>query len=86
MSDVVVSAAERLRDALTGFDAGCYSGWECALIVEALAVTEKACSAARALAAVRAVAEGAHRERGFADGERWLARKTGSTRSTPVER
>jgi hypothetical protein len=62
------------------FDADAYSGSECAEIAEDLAITVKACTAAISLAAARAVGEHAHRERGFADGERWLAQRTGTTR------
>lgn len=68
-----------LRAALAGFDPGFYSGADCALLAEELAATEKACTAARLLAAARAVGAGAHRERGFSDGAAWLARQSGST-------
>jgi Domain of unknown function (DUF222) len=80
VSSVEVSAAERLRDTLSTFDPDRRTGSECALIAEAMAATEKACAAVRVLAAARAVNEGSHRERGFSDGERWLAQHTGSTR------
>jgi hypothetical protein len=52
---------------------------DCAAVVEELAVTEKACAAARSRAAVRAAGCGAHRQRGFADGSDWLARATGTS-------
>ncbi len=50
-------------------------------MAEALARTEKSCGGARARAAARAVACGAHKDRGFADGADWLAQKTGSSRA-----
>ena len=80
MSEGMVSVSGRLREMLSTFDAEAYSGSECAVIAEDLAMTEKACMAARVLAAARAVKEQAHRERGFTDGERWLAIQSGSTR------
>jgi len=73
----VLAAARMLRDALVGFDAALCSGADCAVVVEELAATEKACAAARALAAVRAGECGTHREKGFADTADWLARATG---------
>ena len=80
MSEGMVSVSGRLREMLSTFDADAYSGSECAVIAEDLAVTEKACTAAMSLAAARAVKEQAHRERGFTDGEGWLAVQSGSTR------
>jgi hypothetical protein len=64
---------------LVGFDAALYSGEDCAVVVEELAATQKACAAARALAAARAGECGAHRQKGFADAADWLARATGSS-------
>ena len=55
------------------------SGAECAVVAEALSRTEKACAAARARAAARAVACGQHKARGFADGADWLAARAGTT-------
>jgi hypothetical protein len=68
-----------LRDALVGFDPALSAGEDCAVVVEELAATEKACAAARALAAARAGECGAHRQKGFADAADWLARATGTS-------
>jgi hypothetical protein len=54
VSQPVLQAAQLLRDALAGFDPAVLSGADCARAVEELALTEKACGAARALAAARA--------------------------------
>jgi len=64
---------------LAEFDPRLLSGADCALLAETLAATEKACAAARATAAARAIECRAHTERGFADGIAWLARHTGTT-------
>jgi HNH endonuclease len=79
VSGSVLECARALRAALSGFDAALVGGGDCARLVEELAVTEKACAAVRVLAAVRAVESGSHRERGFHDGVKWLARQSGST-------
>lgn len=71
--------AGELRDELAAFEPSLFSGGDCAQLVEALAATEKACGAAKARAAARAAQCGAHRERGFADPEDWLARASGSS-------
>jgi hypothetical protein len=75
----VVAAAQCLRDALLGFEPAGLSSADCAMLVEALAATEKACAAARARAAARAAEHGAHRDQGFADAAEWLARHSGSS-------
>jgi hypothetical protein len=74
------STAERFYADLLSFDADLYTGSECAAIAEKMAVIGKACSAVGVIAAARAVREQAHRERGFTDGERWLAQQSGTTR------
>jgi HNH endonuclease len=79
VSGSVLSAASALREALSGFEPGEFSGGDCAALAEELAVTEKACATARLLALARAARAGAHRERGFKDGAAWLARQSGST-------
>ena len=86
MSSVLLSGAPSLRDtaaclreALAAFDPDLLSGTDCAHAAEELAATEKACAAARLLAAARAVVCGAHRERGFSDGAAWMARQVGGT-------
>ncbi len=79
MPDGVLAAAEELRQALAGFDPKLLSGADCAVVAEALALTENACAAVRALAAARAIETGAHTQRGFSDGIVWLARHAGST-------
>ncbi|HVA75921.1 MAG TPA: HNH endonuclease signature motif containing protein [Acidimicrobiales bacterium] len=81
MSAGLLSGLKDLRVALVGFDAGVYSGADCAVLAEELAATEKACGAARLLAAARAIHAGAHKDRGFAEGADWLARHSGSTGS-----
>jgi hypothetical protein len=77
----VAELAQELCTEITTFDPALYSGADCALLAEALARTEKACAGARARAAARAVACGAHRDRGYPDGADWLAQKTGTSRA-----
>src|SRR6185312_9805707 len=71
--------AAGLRAELTEFEPDCFSGDDCALIAEELAATQKACAAASASAAKRALECRAHRGRGFTGGVEWMARTTGST-------
>jgi hypothetical protein len=68
MSSPVMAASVALREALTRFEPGQFSGMDCARLAEELAVTEKACATARLLAVPRATEAGAHKERGFKDG------------------
>jgi hypothetical protein len=75
----LLAAARALRDALAGFEPRLRSGEDCATVVEELAATEKACAAARAVAAARAGECGLHRQKGFADAADWLARTTGTS-------
>jgi hypothetical protein len=75
----LLSAAVSLREALSGFEPALLSGADCGRLAEELAATEKACAAARVLAAARAVECGAHRERGFQDGAAWVAHQAGGT-------
>ena len=75
----LLEAAAELRRELATFEPGVYSALDCARLAEELATTEKACGAARLLAAARAVACGAHRESGVADPARWIARQCGTT-------
>ncbi len=77
----LINAASSFRDALWRFDPQIVSAAECAEIAESLAATEKACAAVRLIASDRAVAGGAHAERGFKDGASWMARHCGSTSS-----
>ncbi len=79
MAASVRAAAAALREALAGFEPAEWPGAECAGLAEELARTEKACAAARLLAAARAVEAGAHRDHGAPDGAAWLARQGGST-------
>jgi len=79
VSTTVLSLASSLRRALSCFEPGELAGADCARLAEELAATEKACTAARLLAAARAVSAGAHTERGFSDGAEWMARHAGST-------
>jgi Domain of unknown function (DUF222)/HNH endonuclease len=85
VSSPVLAAAFGLREALARFEPAEFSGTDCAALAEELAVTEKACSSARLLAAARAAHTGAHRERGFKDGAAWLARQSGTTGSQARE-
>jgi hypothetical protein len=64
---------------LVSFEPDLLSGIDCARVADELAATEKACAAARLLAAGRAVESGAHGERGFKDGASWLAQQSGTT-------
>jgi hypothetical protein len=64
---------------LERFEAGEYSGADCARLVTSLATLEKALAAARARAAVRAAECGEHRKLGHADPSEWVARECGST-------
>jgi len=77
MSSALLSAAASFRQALAGFEPGLLSAESCARVAEELAATEKACAAARLLAAARAVGCGAHQGRGFSDGAAWMARQVG---------
>jgi hypothetical protein len=79
VSHSVLAAAAGLRTALEAFEPDLLSGIDCALVADELAATEKACAAARLLAARRAVESGAHGERGFKDGASWLAQQSGTT-------
>lgn len=81
MSGTVRSAALVLRRTLRSFDATVVSVGDCALLADELAATEKACAAARLLAAQRAAAGGLHRDKGFADAVSWVARQGGTTSS-----
>jgi Domain of unknown function (DUF222)/HNH endonuclease len=77
--DAVEKAACELQSELAVFDLSSRSGPQCMSIVETLARTEKACAAARALAAARAIELGSIRAQGFASGPEWLAQQMGST-------
>lgn len=80
MAAALLDLAGALRAALTAFDPALVSGDDAARIAEQLAITEKACAAARARAAVRAAECRSHERRGFRDPADWLARIAGSTR------
>jgi hypothetical protein len=75
----ISSVCQELRSLLAGFDAGVFSGADCLALAEELSATEKACAAARLLAAARAVQCKAFEEKGFNDGADWLARQSGTT-------
>jgi hypothetical protein len=68
-----------LRERLTGFEPGEFSGADCAHLADQLALLEKGSAAARLMAATRAVECGAHKQQGFNDPNAWLARQSGST-------
>lgn len=70
-----------LQAVLADFEVATYTGLDCARIADELAATEKACAAARILAARRAAECGAHRARGFSDAAAWIAKQSGTTRS-----
>ncbi len=71
--------AARLRASLAELEPGVYSADDCAAAAVELATTRKACEAAEARLAARAVACGVHRKLGFADAGDWLASVSGST-------
>jgi hypothetical protein len=75
----LLEIARAFRQALAGFDAAPVPGEDCIAVVEQLALTEKACAAARARAALRVAECGRHREEGFADAVDWLAYTSGSS-------
>ncbi|MDA8309915.1 MAG: DUF222 domain-containing protein [Actinomycetota bacterium] len=79
MASQVLEASRGLRALLADFDATLVPGPDCALVAEELAITEKACSGSRLLAAARAVECGAHKEAGAADPVSWLSRQGGTT-------
>ena len=79
MLEQLLALAPALRDALRALDVERLSGEQCAALVRDLAVTEKACAAARVRAAARAAASGSHRARGFRDAADWLATTMGSS-------
>jgi len=76
---VVVSASGAMRALLAEADPGLLSGAACLQVAEVLARTEKAFAAARMRFAARAADCGAHGSLGFASGEEWAARLTGSS-------
>lgn len=77
MPSSLLSAAAALRSQLASFEPGELSGADCARLADELAATEKACGAARVLAAARAISCRAHEARGFSDGTAWVARQAG---------
>ncbi len=81
MAEGFVEQVREFWAAVVALDPGKYSGDDCAVLVEELAIAEKACAAARVRAAARAGLCGAHAERGFAAPADWLARVAGSSAS-----
>jgi hypothetical protein len=73
------AAAALFRQLLAGLSPELASGTDSAAFSDDLAATEKACAAARLLFSARAVACGAHKDRGFNDGAAWMARQVGGT-------
>ena len=71
--------ADRFCDELARFDAERWSGEQCAALAERFARVENAAQAARARASARAGACGAHRARGFASTQEWMAASAGSS-------
>jgi len=81
VSSILLSTAASLRAQLATFEPGQLTGADCARVADDLAATEKACAAARVLAAARAIGCKAHESRGFHDGAAWVARQGGVTAS-----
>ena len=79
MPDSLLSSIRALRASLSCFDPKRCTGEDAAALAEELAATEKACAAARVLAAARTAECGAHRQKGFADAADWLARTSGTS-------
>ena len=79
MPCLVLQAAAELRAAISSFETGEYSPADCFRIADELARTEKACAAARVLAAARAAKAGVPEQQGHKDGASWLARQSGTT-------
>jgi hypothetical protein len=80
VSALVARLCAQLRAALVNLDLAVLDGDACAGLVAELAVTEKACAAARVIAARRAADCDAHRGLGFRDEVEWLARAGGTSR------
>ena len=78
MADLLERCAE-LRDDVAGVDVDALSGDDCRLLAEELARCEKTFASARARAALRVAACGAHRDAGFGDPAEWVARSIGAT-------
>src|SRR5436190_4243752 len=81
MALAVLGLATAVRAAVTAFDPDLVSGEDAAMVAEQLGLTEKACAAARARAALRAAQCRSHGGRGFADASDWLAGAAGSSRA-----
>lgn len=81
----LLSSVDDLVARLATFEARLHSPDDCVAIVARLARLEKACAAARSVAAARVEAGGAHRAQGFVHASDWLAHMTGAT-TTEAER
>jgi len=75
----VAGLLRELRAELIELEPGTFDGEGAASLAEDLAVAENACAVARARMAARAAECGAHRGRGFADAQDWMATVTGSS-------
>lgn len=75
----IVEAAAAFRAVLAEFEPGPLHGIAWTHLAEELAATEKACAGVRLIVSVRAVADGAHTQAGFADPAVWVARHGGTT-------
>lgn len=80
-ADALIAATAALRAVLASFDPQSLLGPDCVRVAEALAETEKRCSAVRLFTAARAVDSAAHTTLGFKDGPSWLALQSGCTRN-----
>jgi len=79
-SDVLsVGSAASFRKSCTAFDPELLSGADCLALADELTAAVKAGEAALLLVSARAIACGAHKDRGFNDGAAWMARQVGGT-------
>src|SRR5262245_63196448 len=79
MAQSLARQVDALVRSARAFEAGTYSGEDCAGLVVKFARAEKALAAARARAAARAAETNEHRKEGFADPSEWLSRHAGTT-------
>ena len=77
--DRVVRVVRDLCAVLVKLEPGAFDGEAAATLAEELAVAEKVCAAAKVRMAARAAEGGAHRARGHADVQDWLAAAGGAT-------
>ena len=78
----MIELMRELRSSLGRLDPSRLGGEECVRLVAELALTEKACAAARVRVAAQAAISGAHRRSGFQDAHEWMARQAGCSAAT----